>query len=95
MSAKTYRKKPVTVEAIQWKGGNFREIVEYVGSFVAEDGIEEPGVRTGIYAQPRIWVAANREWLDIEIGEWVLKDKLGFYPCKDEMFQHSYELVEP
>lgn len=93
MSAKTYRKKPVTVEAVQWTGGNFVECNTFVGEFQTADGITESGIRFGTEDQMRIWVAANKEWLDLEVGEWILKDLLGFYPCKDEMFQHSYEPV--
>lgn len=89
MTVKTYRKKPVTVEAIQWTGHNADEVRDFVGQ-ISSPG--EFGFIRASYARPaRLWVAANQEWLLIEPGEWVLKDKLGFYPCKDEMFQHSYE----
>lgn len=36
-----------------------------------------------------LWVEANQAWLPIEIGEWVIKDELGFYPCKDEVMQKN------
>lgn len=90
MTAKTYRKKPVTVEAIQWTGDNFEELRKFVGTFRVL-AFDEPGVIVAENSETHLWVEANQQWLPIVVSEWVLKDKLGYYPCKDEMFQHSYE----
>lgn len=40
-----------------------------------------------------LYVAANNAWLDIEIGEWIIKDSRGFYPCKPDIFAQTYEVV--
>ncbi|AEL98276.1 hypothetical protein LINSTU_33 [Mycobacterium phage LinStu] len=36
---------------------------------------------------------ANQSWLPIKDGEWVVKDRLGFYPVEDGVFAETYELV--
>ncbi len=84
--AQKYRKKnPQPVEAMQWTGDNLQEIKGWTG----EDLFEQSGDEFFLY------VAANKAWLTIQVNEWILKDKLGFYPCADSVFQESYELNEP
>lgn len=86
--AEYYRKKPIVVEAQQWRGDNAAEMQ----SWMRFDCFTELGgsMRTeGGTAQ--IWVEANKEWLRIETGEWVIKDARGFYPCKSDMFEATYE----
>lgn len=39
----------------------------------------------------RLWVEANKAWLPIEPGEWVIKDARGAYPCKADIFKATYE----
>lgn len=76
-----YRKRPVIIDANQWTGVNGELLVAWMG----EDNIYFDFDGTAIY------VAANDAWLNIEVGEWVIKDSLGFYPCKDEKFHETYE----
>lgn len=38
----------------------------------------------------RVYVDANEAWLTITDGEWIIRDTLGFYPCKDEVFRKKY-----
>lgn len=41
----------------------------------------------------QIWVAANKAWLTLQEGEWVLQDELGFYPCQDVVFRKKYHKI--
>lgn len=84
MPAAVYRKRPVTIEAVQWTGKNKQELIDWTGG--SEGFTDATGVA-------ELWVEANNAWLPLEVGEWVLKDSLGFYPCKNDMFLHSYEPV--
>lgn len=115
MTAQTYRKKPVTIEAMQWTGYNADELYAWafrpaVGSSVANAVVEcfKTFDDDTIYDEIRgekldelaargctaaLWVDANGEWLGIVIGEWVAKDRHGFYPIKDDVFCTSYDLV--
>lgn len=97
MSVATYRKRPVTVEALQWTGENLEEMQEWTGagatSFYLIEEEDKPYLDNPENTAD-LWVAANGYYIGICDGEWVLKDELGFYPCKDEMFKKVYERVE-
>ena len=83
------------VEAIQWTGDNPYAVRDFTGTH--EPDPERGGnhyVFTTQSGHGELYVAANKAWLDLEIGEWVIKDSLGFYPCKAEIFALSYELVD-
>lgn len=86
-----YRKKPVVVEALQWKGDNEEEMEKFAfGCFLTvdlEDRCDDPD------ATAELFVAANSTWLPIHTGDWVIKDQLGSYPCKPDIFEQTYELV--
>ena len=87
MNALKYRKRPVVVEAMQWTGNNVDALQDWAGVTT---------VLGPTLAKPlRLFVAANQAWLDLEVGEWVIRDSLGFYPCKAEIFAKTYELDTP
>lgn len=81
-----FRKKPVVVEAMPWTGNNIDQLWDWAGA----DNIYGPTVANPL----RLYVAANQAWLDLEVGEWILRDSAGFYPCKAEIFAATYEAVE-
>lgn len=84
-----YRKKPVIVEALQWKGDNEEEMEKFAfGCFLTvelEDRQDDPDLTAELF------VGANTRWLPLHTGEWVIKDELGFYPCKPDIFEKTYE----
>lgn len=104
-----FRKIPVEVEAIRFNGDNFEWIHRFCGTH--RDSGNQWDISTfnpiGTYLQgaelqdldPKyvgeLWVAANSSWLPIKIGEWILKDRLGFYPCDDEVFNQNYNPAVP
>ena len=84
MQPMKFRKKPVVIEAVQW---------------VADvSGTEDVGRWCGAVYN------ANRDVLIIPTlegdhaasrGDWIIKGVAGeFYPCKDHVFQLSYEPAE-
>lgn len=82
-----YRKKPIVIEAMLWKGtrGSFVSIVTFMGN-------------------KNIGVSRDFKLLDIKtlegnmlanIGDYIIKGVKGeFYPCKPDIFEKTYELVE-
>lgn len=43
-------------------------------------------------AAAELWVEANQSHLPIAVGEWIMQDTHGFYPCKgDEVAPENYE----
>ena len=98
MNIKTYRKKPVVIEAIVWTGNNLKEVINFT------DG--GPTIRTHHAAM--MWEEYEdlvaREGLKIftlegkmlaNVGDYIIKGVKGeFYPCKPDIFEMTYEQVE-
>lgn len=96
-------KLPVETEAVQFTGNNWHEIALFVGFHKDRLGNDVPNFNViGTYLSSEsdekgfmrgvaeLWVEANKRWLPIEASEWIIKDQLGFYPCKDEVFINTY-----
>ena len=79
---KKYRKKPVTIEAIQWNGGNLSEIRDFMRSTVVETNglvLIIPTLKGNKHAS---------------LNDYIIKDINGkFYPCKPYIFAKTYEEV--
>lgn len=77
-------KKLIAQEVIQYTGDN-REALHRFGV--------PTQIEIGIPSALSIFVAANRTYVPIEVGEWVAKDDLGFYPIKDEIMKANFTQV--
>lgn len=79
-----YRKKPVIIDAIQYKG-NTNDVkkfmnVESVLVNIKTLAIKIPTLEGDMYAS---------------IGDYIIKGVQGeFYPCKPDIFEQTYEVVE-
>lgn len=77
--SKKYTKKPVTIEAIQFIGGNFSQIEEFVGGDAEFRGGE-------------LVIATLEGAMRASPKDWIIKGVKGeFYPCKPEIFAMSYD----
>jgi hypothetical protein len=95
-----YRKKPVKIEAILWTGENQREMFDFltdgkkVDDYMTASGdtfyIDHNKVKGGL-------VIKTLEGEHIaSIGDYIIKGVAGeFYPCKPEIFEQTYETLEP
>lgn len=80
--ASKYRKKPVVIEALQFIGGNFNEIEEFVGG--------DAEFRDG-----QLVIATLEGPLHASNGDWIIKGVKGeFYPCKPDIFEATYEAAD-
>lgn len=84
-----YRKKPVEIEAVQFTGDNTKECCQFVGS--PNIGSCSPGERIEIYTSE----GPTRT----NVGDFIIKEPFPsktrrFYPCKPDIFEHTYEIVE-
>jgi len=82
-----YRKKPVEIEAVQWRGENHCEIFEFCGldncSFASYLNLK------------RFYVHTLEGTLRADEGDYIIKGIKGeFYPCKPDIFEMTYESVE-
>lgn len=88
-----YRKKPVVIEAVQFLRGNWRIIERWSCGKIYVSPVRE-----------RTKDNPSGEYIQIETlegvmtaipGDWIIKGVAGeFYPCKPDIFEQTYELVE-
>lgn len=99
-----FRKRPVTIEAVQLRWDNWSEICEFAdvgfltdgkpeGCYVNEDGtgtkeFQGDGSRIGL------WIP-TLEGLMLGIqDDWIIRGVQGeLYPCKPDIFEATYEAV--
>ena len=78
-----YRKKPVVIEAVQWKGDNLEEMKKFITEPFSHnlyfDALEIPTLEGEMKAI---------------VGDYIIKGVQGeFYPCKPNIFESTYEEV--
>lgn len=88
--ANKYRKKPVEIEALQYKKGNIHRVMSWIEKFVKHNSEV---------------IAYNNKSNNYEIktlegnhtvseGDYIIKGVKGeFYPCKPDIFEQTYEKV--
>ena len=86
MTPRTFRKKPVTIEAIQL-------IDDIRNHLAAVEWINANGGNVTIPSvEPCLYIDTNKGWMRADIGDWIIKDVKGeFYPCKPDIFEQTYE----
>ena len=79
-----YRKKPVIIEAVQWTGENIKEI----GHFTRGKAHYNVWLDT-------IEIKTLEGTMIANVDDYIIKGvKDEFYPCKPDVFEQTYELVE-
>lgn len=84
-----FRKKPVVIEAIEYKDSSERliELQEFMG--------DDVGVTYENPESPKLMIATLEGTMFASIGDYIIKGVKGeFYPCKPEIFEATYEAVE-
>ena len=82
---KTFIKKPVEIQAVQWTGDNYDEIANFAGELHVEYSAE-------------YWNKLVVHTLEgdhyASLGDWIIRGVAGeFYPCKPSIFKQTYEEV--
>ena len=79
-----FRKKPITVEAIQFTGHNDIECMKFCP--IATDPIDRVA---------SLLIPTLEGIMKCNIGDWIIKGVKGeLYPCKPDVFEATYEPVE-
>lgn len=104
MTAKTYRKKPVEIQAAQWLGGPgaATPIIDWIltGERSASwtEAYEAGDTPNGSYpAEPEECIRINtlEGVMRALPGDWIIRGIQGeFYPCKPDIFEATYEAAE-
>lgn len=79
-----YRKKPVVIEALEWRGSNEKEMRNFFKSVDFSNFSFNNGfIITTLEGKHRA-----------DVGDFVIKGVKGeFYPCKPDIFEMTYEEV--
>ncbi|MEX1384450.1 hypothetical protein [Lutibacter sp.] len=85
-----YKTKPIELEAVEWTGKNFNELIQFCG-------IENLGKHNIDSQEIQICTLedGDKEVQHIASkGDFIIKGLIGeFYPCKPDVFKKKYELV--
>lgn len=80
-----YRKKPVIIEAIIWRGLNISEAVAFCGAEQLDIKGQFPGP---------LKIQTLEGTMEANIGDYIIKGVKGeVYPCKPDIFEMTYEEV--
>lgn len=98
MSTVKIRKKPVTVEAVQWTGDNEDELREFTRNgfdpFRMESRWEyqvEDETMTAV-----VFDYLHSRWVPLQTGDWVIQGVKGeFYPCSARVIDETYDRLDP
>lgn len=87
-----YVKKPVEVEAMRFTSKTMNQVFNWVRCNKAAD--HDP--KTGL---PILKIQTLEGVMTAELGDYVIKEPFAtpdrqFYPCKPDIFEQTYELVE-
>jgi hypothetical protein len=81
-----YRKKPVEIEAIQWISDNIEQVYEMLGDNLIINTDED---------EVKHFINSLEGKMELSWGDYVIKGVKGeFYPCKPDIFELTYEIVE-
>lgn len=102
MLVKKYRKKPLIIEAIQFNCLNFDDIELFINPNNDENNIiltydnseeEIDGLKPDILS--KIFIETLEGTMIAIDGDYIIKGiNSEFYPCKKEIFEKTYDLVE-
>ncbi len=76
----TFRKKPVVIEAVQWRGNNQSEVADFY-----------PMV-SGAFGSTSLFIETLEGNMRADVGDWIIRGVKGeYYPCKPDIFAATYE----
>lgn len=80
-----FRKKPVIIEAVRWKGNNIGDIKELS---------DNRHVTLSAHTTSIIEIETLEGNMKASIGDWIIKGVKGeIYPCKPDIFEKTYEKI--
>lgn len=82
-----YRKKPVLIEAVLWNGVEVSEVTDWISKALQNEAITRYGDKVVIKTLEGDMIASP--------GDYIIKGVKGeLYPCKPDIFESTYEMVE-
>ena len=90
-----FRKRPVVIEAIQWTGSNWPEVIRWAYDR-GQENVRAVGrdIKLGIMGTLEIETAEGT--MAAQEGDWIICGVVGeVYPCRSDVFAKTYEAVVP
>ena len=90
-----YKTKPCEIEAIQWDGSNQKEVMDFVGESLIyySLNLDTSWNDDKPYVYMAVMTLEGR--MRMSKGDYIIKGLRGeFYPCKPDVFEKKYELIE-
>lgn len=82
-----YRKNPVVIEAIQWKGDWTNEVADFVK--ITKDRSFHFRNKGALY------IDTLEGRMKANVNDWIIRGVDGeYYPCKPDIFEKTYEIVK-
>lgn len=92
---KKYRKKPVTIEAIQYNGLNLEEIEKFTNDNCIIEIYDAGYKANAVPPVAKVGIPTLEGVMQANVGDYIIKGVKGeFYPCKPDIFEQTYEVVE-
>lgn len=83
---KRYRKKPVVIEAAKLQKGNESRVAEWCGGQTVNESVD---------GCASVEIETLEGTMTASPGDFIIKGVNGeFYPCKSDIFEKTYEIVE-
>lgn len=90
-----YRKKPIVIEAIIWKGDNLEEVMNFLNTEFEYNKDDYYYTYKFIYDKDGLIIRTLEGLMKVSIGDFIIKGINGeYYPCKPDIFEKTYEKVE-
>lgn len=84
-----YRKKPVVIEAIQYKGHNIDIIRKFLGDNIVSEEYDTDVSKT---YPTEIQIRTLEGYMYASLNDYIIKGIKGeFYPCKPDIFYKTYD----
>lgn len=84
-----FRKKPVEIESVQFTEENLGKLREWLGRQV------DATFEWVAWEPPTLTIHTLEGDMVARYGDWIIKGVKGeFYPCRQDIFEETYEAVE-
>ena len=91
---KTYKKKPVEIQAIQWTGKNLFEVISFIAKkpdLSCKEAVEAWQLFKDLIDRDGLELYTLEGKMLASVGDYIIKGVIGeFYPCKPDIFLATY-----
>jgi hypothetical protein len=85
--ARSFRTKPVVIEAMQYHGSNASVVENFIGRRIAQRVDNTDSIKS-----PALLIDTLEGTMAVLPMDWIIKGVKGeFYPCKPDIFEATYE----